>query len=256
MNKQEFIRELRKELQDIPSKEREEAVQYYEEYFDEAGEENEEDVIRELGSPARIAAMIRRDAFILDEETKEEKNVETESAWTYGSSGEETSDRNEYTYTDTTKSPGADGYVHYEQTAGGENWKEKADEFFSGENRGIKIAVAAILCVILIPVLIDVAGLILGFLVSVAVIMAVPLIIGIALVIAMISAMVAMLMAAPAIGIHGLACAEGICLMILGAGIVFLVAGIELLRNVVPFLWNTCIRAVKWCAGKCQELFA
>lgn len=256
MNKQEFIRELRKELQDIPSKEQEEAVQYYEEYFEEAGEENEEAVIRELGSPARIAAVIRRDSFILDEETKEEKSMEEESAWTYDGSGEDASDRKEYTYTDTTGSPGADGYMHYEQTAGEKSWKEKADGFFSGENRGIKIAVAVILCVILIPVLLDVAGGILGLLLSAVVIVALPLIIGIALVVAMISAMVAVLMAAPTIGIYGLACAEGICLMILGVGIVLLIAGIELLRNIVPFLWNACIKAVKWCAGKCQELFA
>lgn len=256
MNKQEFIRELRKELQDIPSKEREEAVQYYEEYFDEAGEENEEAVIRELGSPARIAAVIRRDSFMPDEETKEEKGMETEAAWTYDSSKEEASGRNEYTYADAAGSPGADGYMHYEQAAGKRSWKEKADGFFSGENRGIKIAVAVILCLILIPVLLDAAGVILGIFISAVVIVALPLIIGIALIIAMLSAMAAIAVAAPAVGLYGMACAEGICMMILAVGIVLLIAGIELLRNVIPFFWNTCINAVKWCAGKCRELFA
>jgi len=57
----EFIRELEYLLQDIPEADREDAVAYYRDYLEEAGEEHEEEAIREFGSPERVAAMIRAD---------------------------------------------------------------------------------------------------------------------------------------------------------------------------------------------------
>lgn len=255
MNRQEFIRELRKELQDIPSKEREEAVQYYEEYFDEAGEENEETVIRELGSPARVAAMIKKDSVSFDEaEAADGKNVTDESSSSYTNTGREGTAWESSTYTDTGRQYG-DGYAHYKGTAGAEGF-DKARGFFSGENRGVKIAAAVVLCIVLIPILADVLGVLFGLAVAAAVIAALPLIIGASLVIAMVSVMAALLAAIPVIGAYGLICAEGICLMILSIGIVLMVAGIELLRHVIPRMWDAVIKLVKWCGGKCQELFA
>lgn len=59
MNRKEFMEQLRRLLHDIPAGDREEALAYYESYFDDAGLENEASVIRELGSPGRIAAEIR-----------------------------------------------------------------------------------------------------------------------------------------------------------------------------------------------------
>lgn len=59
MNRKEFIDKLDYLLQDIEDIEREEALQYYEDYFDEAGSENESQVINDLGSPERVAAIIK-----------------------------------------------------------------------------------------------------------------------------------------------------------------------------------------------------
>jgi uncharacterized membrane protein len=59
MNRKKFIEELAFLLQDIEDAEREEAMQYYEDYFDEAGPENEQQVINDLGSPERVAAIIK-----------------------------------------------------------------------------------------------------------------------------------------------------------------------------------------------------
>jgi len=61
MNRVEFIRELEYLLQDIPEEEKSDALAYYHDYLEEAGEEHEEDVIREFGSPERVAAIIRAD---------------------------------------------------------------------------------------------------------------------------------------------------------------------------------------------------
>lgn len=59
MNRQQFMKELERLLQDIPENERREALQYYNDYFDDAGVEKEADIIRELGSPEQVAHTIR-----------------------------------------------------------------------------------------------------------------------------------------------------------------------------------------------------
>lgn len=59
MNRTEYLERLAFLLQDIPVEEREEALEYYKDYFEEAGPENEQKVIEELGSPEKVAAMIR-----------------------------------------------------------------------------------------------------------------------------------------------------------------------------------------------------
>ncbi|MCM1188787.1 MAG: DUF1700 domain-containing protein [bacterium] len=61
MNRSDFMTQLKRLLQGIPSAEREEALQYYNDYFDDAGEEQEQAVIEALGNPARVAENIRRD---------------------------------------------------------------------------------------------------------------------------------------------------------------------------------------------------
>ena len=56
MNRIEFMDQLKDLLREISAEEREEALQYYEDYFADAGEEHEAEVIRELGSPQKVAA--------------------------------------------------------------------------------------------------------------------------------------------------------------------------------------------------------
>ena len=59
MNRAEFMSRLAALLQDVPLAEREEALQYYNDYFDDAGEGNEESTIASLGSPEEIAKSIK-----------------------------------------------------------------------------------------------------------------------------------------------------------------------------------------------------
>jgi uncharacterized membrane protein len=61
MNRQEFMRRLEQLLEGIPEEEKREAIAYYTSYFEDAGEENEEKIIRELESPEKVAATIRAD---------------------------------------------------------------------------------------------------------------------------------------------------------------------------------------------------
>lgn len=59
MNRAEFMRQLTILLSDVPSTEREEAIQYYNDYFDDAGVENEASVIASLGTPKELAGVIK-----------------------------------------------------------------------------------------------------------------------------------------------------------------------------------------------------
>ena len=61
MNRVEFMQQLERLLMDIPQNDRLDALAYYNDYFDEAGAENEAQVIRELGSPEKVAATIKTD---------------------------------------------------------------------------------------------------------------------------------------------------------------------------------------------------
>lgn len=59
MNRAEFMRRLAELLSDVPPAEREEAIQYYNDYFDDAGAENESGVIASLGTPEELARSIK-----------------------------------------------------------------------------------------------------------------------------------------------------------------------------------------------------
>ena len=90
MNRVEFI-ELERLLADLPEDERQAAVQYYADYFADAGAENEAEVIRELGSPEKTAESIKADYYgrTFDESRFEHKDYMEK----YGqrSSGQQTS---------------------------------------------------------------------------------------------------------------------------------------------------------------------
>lgn len=61
MNRKEYMRELERELKLLPKMERDEALLYYEEYFEDSGEEKEAQAIEELGSPKDAASQILKE---------------------------------------------------------------------------------------------------------------------------------------------------------------------------------------------------
>lgn len=61
MNRQEFMTKLEDLLAGISEEEKQEALAYYTGYFEDAGEENEEKILKELESPEKVAATIRAD---------------------------------------------------------------------------------------------------------------------------------------------------------------------------------------------------
>ena len=61
MNRADFMKQLESLLQDISQAEREEALQYYNDYFDDAEPGSEQAVIDALGTPAKVAENIKND---------------------------------------------------------------------------------------------------------------------------------------------------------------------------------------------------
>ena len=59
MTRTEFMKQLQDLLSDISKNEREEALQYYNDYFDDAGPEEEARILTELGSPEQVARKIK-----------------------------------------------------------------------------------------------------------------------------------------------------------------------------------------------------
>lgn len=70
MNKNEYLDRLSKLLADISYEEHEEALSYYREYIEDAGAQNEQRVIEELGSPERLAQEIREELLKKGEPSK------------------------------------------------------------------------------------------------------------------------------------------------------------------------------------------
>ena len=60
MNKNIFLVDLSKCLGFMTETDREEALRYYTELFDEAGPENEQKVLAQLGSPTKVAVELHR----------------------------------------------------------------------------------------------------------------------------------------------------------------------------------------------------
>lgn len=58
MNKEEYLTRLQYCISQFPPVEAQNTMQYYREYFDDAGEENFASVMAELGTPEQLAAKI------------------------------------------------------------------------------------------------------------------------------------------------------------------------------------------------------
>ncbi|WP_155590647.1 DUF1700 domain-containing protein [Lysinibacillus cavernae] len=69
MDRASYLKQLRGKLRRLPAHELDAALAYYEEYFEEAGEENVQQVISQLGSPSHVASQILADFALKDLET-------------------------------------------------------------------------------------------------------------------------------------------------------------------------------------------
>ena len=123
--------QLESYLADIPAAEREEALQYYNDYFEDAGAENEASVISSLGSPKEIADNIK--AELKGEAIPTSANAGDHAVTKYGQivpAGEVKTE--ESAKTESTRSQTADGQSGSSGGAGGAGGQGGFGSFFGG----------------------------------------------------------------------------------------------------------------------------
>lgn len=76
MTSREYLKQLEKYLRKLPQSDYEDAMEYFTEYFADAGPENEQAVIKELGTPKQAAAELMRN--LLDKKVDEREAMEKE----------------------------------------------------------------------------------------------------------------------------------------------------------------------------------
>ena len=144
MNRTEFMRQLESLLQNISATEREEALQYYNEYFNDAGPENEQNVIEALGNPAKVAENIKKDIFGngYGENIYQKINVDNRAVITYPADSGAESGAGEAGF----------GQENEAQAAGAVSSRKK-----EGMSTGM-IVLIVILCILASPVILGVAS--------------------------------------------------------------------------------------------------
>lgn len=74
MSREEFMKQLETLLSDVPEEEKREALEYYRGYFEDAGEENEERILKELESPEKVAQTIKADLGMEKDDSESNSN--------------------------------------------------------------------------------------------------------------------------------------------------------------------------------------
>lgn len=153
MTKYEFLGDLSRLLSDLSEEERNEALQYYEDYFADAGRDQEQSVIRELESPEKIAAKIR--------------GTDTEDVQ-YGESGQMRDAAYPDVVNDFDQDDGkwgkGEGFGEADINSG-KSATAAGTSSPDSSNRILKWVVAIILALLVAPVVIPLAG---GFLITIA----------------------------------------------------------------------------------------
>ena len=214
MSRKAFMARLDELLADITEAEKDEALSYYEEYFEDAGPENEEEVIQSLGSPEKVAATIKAGL------------------------GESAAEDGEFSET---------GYTNAYYDVKDEVATINKRKGLGGLGTGGWIIIL-ILCLfalpILGPILLGIVGTIFGILVAIAAVIFAVLVTGIALVVAavaMVAAGFATLFATPLVGVALI----GAALLVAGIGILIAILGFWVVTKVIPPLLRGLVELIR-----------
>lgn len=158
MSREEYLNQLACLLSDIPDEEREEAMEFYRDYFEEAGEGEEESVILELGSPQKVAAQIK--SSLLGDDGS------------FGSYTERGYQDERFREDNKVPAPGNMREEKERENSKGQNAYRTSQgrPYYRGPERrrsGLTIALIVIVCVFASPVLLSLAGVAVGVLFSV-----------------------------------------------------------------------------------------
>lgn len=221
-----FMKELEALLSDLPKEEKEEALKYYNDYFEDAGAEHEEEILKELVSPQRVASIIKSEL--------EKDSYEQETKGSFTERGYQDSNYQEERYALDLSKEKTDRKEESGQT--GQNTTSNQGHQESTQTNNSRTVLLLLICIFAIPigfpiimtvfgvilgVIAAIVGIILGFGISGLAMMGVGLALAIAGIIKI------------SIPLIGLAMC-GIGLLILGIGMLFVFLSILLCRKALP----------------------
>ena len=153
MNRVEFMTEMAILLQDIPAEERREAMQYYNDYFDDAGALEEANIISELGSPEKVALEVKAGLNKQEEEVHEYRETGyTDTRFEYKESPveygfDQKKDNADKHSCGTEETEEGSGSYHYVE----EN--EASETVYTGNFKILKIVLQIVAALIVIPII-------------------------------------------------------------------------------------------------------
>lgn len=198
MTKEQFVAELEQQLQDISYDERQAALRYYEEYFDEAGQDSE--VVNQLESPEEIARAIKEDLDIKLQMVR--NSVERKTM----DSGEKSTD-----------------------STNGADFQKKGKK----RNQTIKIIAIVILCVLCSPLIFGALGGVFGVLMGIIGCLIGFSLAGIGLCIAGIAVLATGFLTLGTLPLFGIL-QMGVSFLLLGLGLLFILAAVWFWSVVFP----------------------
>ena len=153
MNRVEFLAELERLLSGMPEEERQAAVQYYADYLADAGEENETEAIRELGSPEKAAESIKADYYgtEFDESKFDHKDYMEKYGQRFEENGQGANGGN-------SAAAGADHRPGAEGASAQETQKKDAP----WTSRGLKFVLSILIAIVVWPVTLGIGCVVLG----------------------------------------------------------------------------------------------
>lgn len=215
MNRIEFMEQLDKLLSELPESERSEAMQYYNDYFDDAGPEHEQEILQELGTPERVAQIIKDGLF--------DKN----------------SEKVEYTET---------GYhgATYEKVMEIADRKKKSGGQTDNQGDSVaKILLIIVLAIVALPVVIGALGTLFGVLLAAAIVIGVFALLGVGFIIGGIVMFIYGLVKLFVIPLGAVTLMGG-GMVLAGLGILFGLAVAVVVTVVIPLIWKGIMYLVKW----------
>lgn len=245
MSRKEFMAKLETLLQSIPEEERSEALQYYEDYFDDAGTEHEEEVIQELESPEKVAALIGADLKPGNEENGEftehgftdERFEEKE---TPAMRGEHTKDGDRYSFHQEDDERRDSGGYEYGDGGAGMHFNERRNGTPPRTSKWLKIlliaAIVLVACPVAVPVIIGVAAVVFGLVVAVFAMFAAFVIAAVAVAVAGITVIIVGIVAS--IGIPSALLTVGIGVLMFTIGAIATVATVRLCMVMYPAIFR------------------
>lgn len=188
MKKEEFLKKLELLLQDISEEERKDALAFYRSYFEDAGEGNEENILRELVSPEKVAEDIKKnlnvgEADSMEYTAKGNYDAETRAAGDAGNYGNTFYGNTAYGNTAYTEESGEHGF--YGNTAYGQQEPVKPQKKNNSKNTVLWVVLAVVTSpawltavMVLAAIIVAILACVFGLAVAVVAVMAALLICG------------------------------------------------------------------------------